>query len=491
MTEKIFEAALGIDAPWYVAGVDLDAKGKTLTIRIDFPAGSRFALPGVAGAHPVHDTVMKRYRHLNFFQHECPLEVRVPRVKLPDGAVRQVEPAFTGRLAGFTLLFEALILAFCREMTFRAASRLCGVSVHRIMALCERYVEVAVAAQDLSKVKHLAIDETSRARGHDYVTLAADTARRAVVTVSEARDAAAIERLAMELKAHGVDPAAIESVSIDMSPAFIKGVGQHLPNAHLTFDKFHVVMHASHALALTRRAEQKRDPGLKGLRWTLLKDRSCLAEGARADLDALLGQLTTHRTVRAWMYREQLREILNRKQINVVRAMLTQWCTNVCRSRVEPMKEVARMIRRHLEGIIAWAQTRATNGSLEALNGLFQAAKRKARGYRRFATIRIWQVNPLEIQQSLMFALLYHLKAPLLALEYVAPLSDILLIETLVVDDEQNSYLQYVAQMNGVTTEPKLLPTTRCLKDMLKWVGYEHVMEIADASDKRPILSGL
>ena len=86
-----------------------------------------------------------------------------------------------------------------------------------------------------------------------------------------------------------------------------------------------------------------------------------------------------------------------------------------------------------------------------------------------------------------MFALLYHLKAPLLALEYVAPLSDILLIETLVVDDEENSYLRYVAPMNGVTTEPKLLPTTRCLKDMLKWVGYEHVVEIADASDKRPI----
>jgi len=124
------------------------------------------------------------------------------------------------------------------------------------------------------------------------------------------------------------------------------------------------------------------------MRWSLLKDRSKLGDARRADLDALLANLTTCRTARAWQYREDLREILNRKQIHVVRAMLKQWCTNVMRSKVEPMKAVARMIRNHLEGIVAWARTRMTNGFLEALNGLFQAAKRKARGYRRLSTIR-------------------------------------------------------------------------------------------------------
>ena len=138
----------------------------------------------------------------------------------------------------------------------------------------------------------------------------------------------------------------------------------------------------------TRRIEQKTDPSLKGLRWALLKDRERLNESQRADLDTLIAQLTTKRTARAWLYREQLREILDRKQINVVRAMILQWCTNVMRSKVEPMKEVAQLIRNHLEGIVAWAQARQTNGFLEALNGLFQAAKRKARGYGRFSTIR-------------------------------------------------------------------------------------------------------
>ena len=124
------------------------------------------------------------------------------------------------------------------------------------------------------------------------------------------------------------------------------------------------------------------------MRWKLLEDRRRLSSEARAELDGLLAQLTTKRTARAWLYREQLREVLDRKQINVVRAMLQQWCINVLRSKVEPMKDVAHLIRHHLEGIIAWTQTRQTNGFLEAINGLFQAAKRKARGYGRFSTIR-------------------------------------------------------------------------------------------------------
>src|SRR5260370_40753066 len=74
---QLFEAALGIKAPWYVQGVDFGAE---LTIAVDFVAGSRFAYPGVPGEHPVHDTVIKRLRHLNFFQFDCFLEVRACRV---------------------------------------------------------------------------------------------------------------------------------------------------------------------------------------------------------------------------------------------------------------------------------------------------------------------------------------------------------------------------------------------------------------------------
>jgi transposase len=276
----------------------------------------------------------------------------------------------------------------CQQMTFAGAARLVGESRHRVAAICERYVELALGQADFSGVRELAIDETSRARGHDYITLAADARERRVLAVAEGRSVETIEALAGELEAHGCPPAQVSSVSIDMSPAFIKGCGQYLPNARITFDKFHVVWHASTAVDKMRRIEQRTERSLKGMRWSLLKDRSRLSPQAAADLDALIARMTTLRTARAWVYKEQLREILERKQINVVRAMLQHWCSCVMRSKVEPMKEVAALVRHHLEGIVAWAQTRQTNGFLEALNGLFQAAKRRARGFTRLSTIR-------------------------------------------------------------------------------------------------------
>ena len=385
---QLFESALGITKPWYVRGVDFDAAKKVLTITVDFVAGTRFALAGVAGVHPVHDTQIKRLRHLNFFQHECFLEVRTPRVKLPDGKVVLAEPAWFGKLAGFTLLFEALVLAMAQQMTFSAVAKLVDESWHRIHAICSRYVNLALAEADLSAVTAVAIDETSCRRGHNYLTIAADTDERKVVFVTENKDTKTVADFAADLAAHKGSAEQVRLVSIDMSPAFIKGVADHLPNARITFDKFHVVAHASTAVDKMRRLEQRTDPSLKGLRWTLLKDRDRLSDESRADLDTLIAQVATKRTARAWLYREHLRDILDRKQINVVSAMLKQWCTNVLRSRVEPMKEVARMIRKHFDGIVAWTQTRQTNGYIEALNGLFQAAKRKARGYTRFTTMR-------------------------------------------------------------------------------------------------------
>ncbi len=237
MHDKLFESALGIGAPWSVKSVDFDAAAKRLTVLIDFAPGTRFGVPGQAGLHPVHDTVAKDYRHLNFFQYECHLRVRTPRVKLPDGAVRLVEPQFAGRLAGFTLLFEALVLMLAQQMPFAAVARIVGESPYKVMELCKRYVELALAQADFSAVTALAIDETSRAKGHDYITLAADAVQRTVLFVTEGRDAKTIQELAGDLQAHGCAPEQITSVSIDMSPAFIKGVTAQLPNARITNDQ--------------------------------------------------------------------------------------------------------------------------------------------------------------------------------------------------------------------------------------------------------------
>ena len=206
MTNQLFEAALGIKSPWFVQAVAFDASQRRLTVGIDFAPGSRFAHPNTPGEHPVYDTQIKQLRHLNFFQHECHLEVRVPRVRLPDGKVALVEPDWVGKLSGFTLLFEALVLMLAQQMTFAAVARIVGETWHRVHAICSRYVDLALTQADLSAVDTVAIDETSYKRGHNYLTLAADADARKVVFVTEGRDADTIAGFVAHLRAHKADP---------------------------------------------------------------------------------------------------------------------------------------------------------------------------------------------------------------------------------------------------------------------------------------------
>jgi transposase len=208
------------------------------------------------------------------------------------------------------LLFEALVLMLAQQMPFAAVARIVGQSAYRCMEVCNRYVKMALGLADFGGVTALAIDETSRARGHAYVTLAADAQARRVTFVTEGRDASIIEALAADLLAYGCRSEQITSVSIDMSPAFIKGVTSELPNAQFAFDKFHVVGHPNAAVDKTRRIEQRTDNSRKGMRWTLLKDVFSLKLEAGVALHGLITTPKLTRTDRAWIYKEQLRELL-------------------------------------------------------------------------------------------------------------------------------------------------------------------------------------
>lgn len=146
--------------------------------------------------------MIKTYRHLNFFQHESQLQVRTQRVKLPNGHVLLVDPEFAGRLSGLTLLFKAPILMLARHIPFAAVARFVGESAHRATAICERYVELALETVDFNGVRSLAIDETSRARGHGHITLAADAVAGRLLGVVEGRNARAIGNIADDLAAH-------------------------------------------------------------------------------------------------------------------------------------------------------------------------------------------------------------------------------------------------------------------------------------------------
>src|SRR5271166_2292530 len=235
----LFQLALGLQSPWMVTRSEFAVEDGRLDLYVDFPRGSRFACAECGGEGcGVHDTKDETWRHLDFFQHRTLLHARVPRVICPKCGVRKVATPWARAGSGFTLLFEAYVLALAKAMPIANAAKLLGEHDTRLWRIVEHYVWRAVEALDLSDVQRIAADETSARRGHDYISLFVDMARRKVVYVADSKDAATVKEFADFLEAHGGEREAVTDASIDMGAAFEAGIKANFENAEITFDKF-------------------------------------------------------------------------------------------------------------------------------------------------------------------------------------------------------------------------------------------------------------
>jgi transposase len=377
----LFQLALGLVPPWLVNDVRFDANKKQLDIEIDFARGGRFPCPNCNAADcPVHDTAMQKWRHLDFFQHQAFLHARTPRITCPTCGVKQIAVPWARAGSGFTLLFEALAMTLVTHMPVRAAANLLNEHDTRIWRIVGHYVEQAVARMDLAEISRVCIDETAAKRGHNYISLFVDIDARKTVFVTEGRAAATVAAFADHVDDHNSDASRIKEVCIDMSAAYIKGVTENLTEAEITFDKFHAVKLVNDAVDQVRRIESKTQPSLKGSRYAWLKNEVNLSAGQSATLATLAH--TNLKTARAYRMRLAFQEVYAQPTRGWGELFLDRWIGWVKRSRLEPMKAVAKTIERYRDGILAWFDSRIANGLIEGINSIVQAAKAKARGYR-------------------------------------------------------------------------------------------------------------
>ena len=307
--ENIFEKALGVEQPWFIEQTVFETEQKRLDIWINFKRGWRFPLEEGGTDYPVHDTDEKTWRHLNFFQHECYLHVRVPRVRTDDGRTITVLPPWAGRMLGFTLLFEALLLELCRNMPVDQVARMTGVSDNKLWRMLDLYVEAARFDEDCSQLSTVGMDETSVAKGHDYITLFVDMMQRKTLHIAEGKGSDTVKDFVGYLAEHNGTPDQIKAVSCDMSPAFIKGVNDNLPKAEITFDKFHILKIINEAVDDVRREEAKTNPLLKKTRYIFLKNEANLTDKERTKKEELKLSDLNLQSMEALRMRETFQQI--------------------------------------------------------------------------------------------------------------------------------------------------------------------------------------
>ncbi len=380
---ELFKMAIGLQSPWLITKIEFEniSKGKRqLNIHIDFTTGAKFKDAKGVECN-VHDTVKRRWQHMNFFEHQCYIYARVPRIKTSEGKVQNVEVPWARPNSGFTLLFEAFaMLLMENEMPVNKAADILKVYPNRIWTIFNYWIKLALSKDEQTTVTAIGIDETSRKKGHDYVTVAVDLQQRRVVFVTEGKDEKTIDKLKKHLEKKEVTTEQIKQVSIDMSPAFIAGVSNNFPNAEITFDRFHVVKLLNEAMDKVRKDERREHERIKGHKYTFLKSNKHLSEKKKNEREELIELYP--KLGEAYRLKELFNDFWNFSNYEEAVSFLVYWCDLVKDTAIVHFKKFVNTINSHWTGVINYIKSRISNGILESINAKIQLAKRRARGFR-------------------------------------------------------------------------------------------------------------
>lgn len=399
--ESLFTAALGLQAPWAVESVELN----TAKHRIDFEVRCKaktLACPHCGSAvQAIHDRTRREWRHLDFFQFEAWLHAEVPRVGCTAcGKTTQVPVPWAREGSGFTLLFEALALSMCQGLPVRQAAKMLRVRDKQLWRRIDHYVTQARRKQDMSGVRIVGVDETKLRVGQDYVSVVHDLDQKRLLFATHGRDHTVLQEFAVDLRAHGGEPNAIAHACMDMSAAYRKGVGLYLPNAQISYDRFHIVKLAGEAMDEVRSAEWKDESERvrqalgdmtpqqrRSIVWGLRRNPASWSDTQLQAMHWL--QRVNLKTARAWRLKMGLREVFAQARKHndsaLASADLKRWISWARRSRLDSFKRLGATLKTHFDAVVRGMLDHRSNAFVEAMNGLMQQAKRAARGFRTAA----------------------------------------------------------------------------------------------------------
>ena len=374
----IFTIALGLAKPWQIDDVTFDKSSSQLDIYLSFQRGYKFSLP-TGEKHSAYDTVTRRWEHLNFFQHRCYIHAKVPRVKGSDGSITTQPVPWARKGSGFTLLFEAFAMLLIEsEMPVNKAAKVLGVNPHRLWNIFNYWITRTHQEEELENISKIGFDETSVKKGHNYVTTMVDLDARRVVFVTEGKGADCIEKGVHYLQEKAIAPESIKQVCIDMSPAFISGCRKNLPDAAITFDKFHVSQEVNKAMDELRKSERKGNDLLKGHKYTFLKNR--ISPEKQIERETLMELYPT--LGQGYRLKTMFNDFWYIKDKEEAESYLAYWCDSAIDSNIPSFQKLVKTINSHWTGIVNYIESKINNGILEGLNSKIQLAKKRARGYR-------------------------------------------------------------------------------------------------------------
>jgi len=366
--------------------VDLQLKEGEVHVYLTHEDNREWACAECGVLCPLYDHQPERqWRHLDTCQYRTILHAEPPRSQCPEHGVRVVKLSWAEASSRFTALFEGLAIEWLKHASQKAVGEQLRLSWDEIHGIMERAVERGLARRQAEEIPYLGVDEKAFRKGHKYLTLVNDLTRSRVLYVAEDREQSSLDGFWPTITAE--QQASIEAVALDMWDPYVASVRGHLPKAEekMVFDKFHIAKHLGEAVDRVRRRENKvlkaeGDERLKGTKYDWLRNPASMEGEQKREFAEL--RKSELKTARAWALKETAMDLYDYVYEKPARRHFHWWYNWAVRSRLQPMKEVAAMLKRRFENIITYLRHRITNAASESLNAKIQWIKYTARGFR-------------------------------------------------------------------------------------------------------------
>jgi transposase len=322
------------------------------------------------------------------------------RVQCPEHGVAVEYLPWSDGKRPLTCALMGFLARWARRLSWRETARVFQTSWESVYRSVEWFVQWGLAERQLAGVESMGVDEIHwghglRAANFLTVIYQIDGHCRRLLWVGQRRTEATLRR---GLKALGPEVVkGLRFVCSDMWKPYLSVLATEAGQALHVLDRFHITMHLNQAVDQVRRAESARlraasqaaAQQLKHTRWTLLRRGSRVRGRARQKLQALLASKL--QTARAWELKETFAHFWKYRSVTWAGAFLDYWTWRAMRSRLEPMKKVARMLRSHEELILNWfrAKGEISTGAVEGLNNKIRVVTRRSYGFRTYKAMEI------------------------------------------------------------------------------------------------------
>lgn len=388
---ELYEKLMGIEKPWKVTGMQVDLIGLRVDISVEYTLLKAFC-PDCSKSCLIHDRRQERiWRHLDTMQFKTFVKSQVPRIECSEHGVLSVKVPWAEKHSRFTALFERLaidvLLACSNQTRAKGLLRISWDEVHHIQV---KAVQRGLAKRKAEEMPYLGVDEKSFLKGHQYATILTDIQRARVLDIARDRKDESLKGLIEPMTES--QKTAVKAVCMDMWDPYMKATRENLPAAQIVHDKFHISQYLNEGVDKVRRRENRdliKDGSalLTKTKYLWLKKPSGWSDEERSRFRDL--KTEGLKVGRAWALKETFGEFWSYIYEMPALKFFKKWYFWATHSRLKPMLEVARMLKRHLKGILAYIRHRITNATSEGINSKIQHLKASARGFRNFENFRV------------------------------------------------------------------------------------------------------